>query len=190
MSMTEWLLLALVFATVVLLVLGAARWLSPNKVDDRLRELRGDAPQDALQTLAEDGMRVLTDLVMPLSKLAAPEEGFEQSALKLKFAHAGIRDRRAPMVFFGLKALMFLVLPLVGWVLLQAGNSSLAGQQLLLVLLLVGVLGYYLPNMVLNRLVKTRQRELFESFPDALDLLTICVEAGLGHRVGHDAGGR
>jgi tight adherence protein C len=176
----EWLLLGLVFASAVLLVVGVSRWLAPARVDERLRDLRGDAPHDAWGSLAEDGMRALTDLVTPLSRLAAPDEGFEQSSLKLRFAHAGIRDRRAPMVFFGLKALMFLVLPVLGAVALQAGGSTLAGQQLLLVLLLVGVLGYCLPNVVLKRMIQARQRDLFEAFPDALDLLTICVEAGLG----------
>jgi tight adherence protein C len=41
-------------------------------------------------------------------------------------------------------------------------------------------LGYYLPNLVLWKAVKRRQREIFESFPDALDMMTVCVEAGLG----------
>jgi tight adherence protein C len=41
-------------------------------------------------------------------------------------------------------------------------------------------LGYYLPNAVLSHLVKKRQSELFKAFPDALDLLRLCVEAGLG----------
>ena len=41
-------------------------------------------------------------------------------------------------------------------------------------------LGYYLPNAVLAHRVKQRQRDIFENFPDALDLMTVCVEAGLG----------
>jgi len=48
------------------------------------------------------------------------------------------------------------------------------------VLLGAAALGYYLPNVVLSRLVFVRQREIFETFPDALDLMTVCVEAGLG----------
>ena len=181
MSAIEWLLLALVFVTVVLLVLGVSRRLGPGRVDDRLRGLRAqDGAQEGWRLVAQEGLRVLTDVVTPLSRLATPEEGFEQSALRLKFVHAGLRDRRSPTVFFGLKVLLFMLLPAVGWLVLQLLGSALEGRQLLLTLLVMGALGYVLPNLVLTRLVRRRQRELLEAFPDALDLLTICVEAGLG----------
>ncbi|HEU0203930.1 MAG TPA: type II secretion system F family protein, partial [Burkholderiaceae bacterium] len=52
--------------------------------------------------------------------------------------------------------------------------------DLLTLLLGTAALGYYLPNVVLRRLTFVRQREIFENFPDALDLMTVCVEAGLG----------
>jgi tight adherence protein C len=55
----------------------------------------------------------------------------------------------------------------------------LAGSKLLLLLLLSATVGYYLPNLALNRIVRRRKREIFETLPDALDLLTVCVEAGL-----------
>jgi tight adherence protein C len=50
----------------------------------------------------------------------------------------------------------------------------------MLALLLSACIGYYLPNMLLNHQIEVRQRDIVDSFPDALDLLTICVEAGLG----------
>jgi tight adherence protein C len=50
----------------------------------------------------------------------------------------------------------------------------------LAMLLVSAAFGYYLPNVVLSRLVMRRQAELFRAFPDALDLLRVCVEAGLG----------
>ncbi len=47
-------------------------------------------------------------------------------------------------------------------------------------LAIMAVVGYYGCNFVLNRMIEARQLEIEETFPDALDLLTICVEAGLG----------
>jgi tight adherence protein C len=58
-------------------------------------------------------------------------------------------------------------------------GMTLSGQRLLLLLFGCAALGYYLPNLVLSRIAQRRQREIFETIPDALDLLTVCVEAGL-----------
>ena len=47
-------------------------------------------------------------------------------------------------------------------------------------LAVLAAIGYYIPNILLSRKVATRQRTVFEEFPDVIDLLTVCVEAGLG----------
>jgi tight adherence protein C len=60
------------------------------------------------------------------------------------------------------------------------GGTKFGTNTMLLILLSAGAVGYYLPNAVLSRLVFIRQREVFETFPDAADLLLVCVEAGLG----------
>ena len=59
-------------------------------------------------------------------------------------------------------------------------GAALKGQTVFILLTLVAGVAYYLPNVVLRRVTELRQRDIFESFPDALDLLTVCVEAGLG----------
>ena len=51
---------------------------------------------------------------------------------------------------------------------------------MLVALLLLAAIGYYLPNAALAHMIARRQRELFEAFPDALDLMRVCIEAGLG----------
>jgi len=71
-------------------------------------------------------------------------------------------------------------LPMLG---LVATASTPAFQQesaMFAMLAVLAAIGYYIPNILLSRKVATRQRTVFEEFPDVIDLLTVCVEAGLG----------
>jgi tight adherence protein C len=94
--------------------------------------------------------------------------------------NAGYRFPSAPVAFFAAKTLLALALP--GLLVLYFGIFG--GQEatpiaLLSSFLAAAMLGYFLPNAWLMWRIKNRQREIFESFPDALDLMTVCVEAGL-----------
>lgn len=170
--------LALVFIVVVAGFLGVSALLKPNAARQRLTTLVADASERP--QAADRWMRWVADLTRPISKLSMPEEGFEKSTLRLRFLHAGIRTATAPAAFFGIKTLLTLGLPLIGFVLLTLTGSPIKGNGFLLAMLSLAAVGYYGPNMVLSHLVNTRQREIFETFPDALDLMTVCVEAGLG----------
>ena len=119
-------------------------------------------------------------LTRPFAKLSTPENSGDTSALRARFTHAGIRHAGAPLAFFGVKTVLALGLPLLAYFTVLVSTPELKFQGMLLVVLLAATIGNYLPNMVLNRLIFVRQREIFETFPDALDLMTVCVEAGLG----------
>ena len=178
MNLTELGFLALIFVVVVSSVLGLSVLMRPNAARRRLMGLEVNAPEQPL--LKGRWLHWVADLTRPISKLAMPEEGFEKSTIKLRFAHAGIRNAAAASAFFGIKTLLTLGLPLIGIALITLSGSPLKGNNMLLAMLALAALGYYGPNLVLSRLVMVRQREIFESFPDALDLMTVCVEAGLG----------
>jgi len=167
--------LATVFVVVAAFVLGLATALRAEPARQRLQALAGDAPAPSSRWLEK-----LARATRPFGHLAAPEEGFERSNVKLRFANAGIRNPSAPAAFFGVKTLLTLGLPLFTFAAFTLAGAPLKGNKLMLVLLVAAAIGYYLPNMLLARLVERRQREIFENFPDALDLMTICVEAGLG----------
>ena len=76
--------------------------------------------------------------------------------------------------------MLALSFPLIA--LIWSGEGVLASgvSRILLVLVSASAVGYYLPNLFLRYKIANRQQEIFESFPDALDLLIICVESGLG----------
>ena len=180
MTLAQIVFLAGIFLLVVVGLLGIGILIRPSAASDRLRSLDPKVPGQVVETLGQRWLKRIASLTAPVSKLAAPEEGFEKSAIKLKFTHAGIRNPTAASAFFGIKSVLTLGLPLIAYGLLNLFDALPKGNNLLLVLLLLAALGYYGPNIVLNSMVQSRQREIFESFPDALDLMTVCVEAGLG----------
>jgi tight adherence protein C len=119
-------------------------------------------------------------LTGPLAKLSVPEGEWEKSALRTRFMTAGLRNPNAPTLFFGAKTGLAIGLPFLTYVALSASRTHYSANILLMWLLVAAAFGYYLPNLLLTQRIQTRQRDIFNSFPDALDLMTVCVEAGLG----------
>jgi tight adherence protein C len=102
----------------------------------------------------------------------------EQNKLKLKLTNAGFRSDTAPMIYQGLRIVciaLFLV-PTSGVMLLMEGFT----QKAFFYIVILGGIGFYLPQMALWMMVSTRKKQVFLTLPDALDLLVVCVESGLG----------
>ena len=118
-------------------------------------------------------------MATPLARLSVPDEGWEGSELRRRFMHAGLRSPTAPVFFFAIKTLLAFGLPLALWTAKNIAAWDMPGNKFLIYAGLLCGIGFYVPNLILGRLIALRQREIFENFPDALDLLTICVEAGL-----------
>lgn len=122
---------------------------------------------------------------LPLSLLNKLEEvlGLKKDSarmkeLKLTLMRAGFTGDRARSIFMGFKLGLPLALPiLVSHFLFKQEMSKI---NLLLAFYVLFVSGYYLPNLVLSRLVESRKKKIKEGLPDALDLMVVCVEAGQG----------
>ena len=127
-----------------------------------------------------DWTETIVKLARPLAKLSLPTEGWENSPLRMRFVHAGYRGNAPIALYFGAKTLLAILFPAVVYLYVIIAGFHLKMSMLLLVLLSAATVGYYLSNVVLSRLVFLRQREIFETFPDAADLLLVCVESGLG----------
>jgi len=100
--------------------------------------------------------------------------------LRVKFINAGIRSANAPTIYYAAKTLLPLIFAAVTYMALELAGKSLERNTLILILLLMAMIGCYLPNVALSRAMRARQREIFDNFPDAADLMLVCVEAGLG----------
>lgn len=122
----------------------------------------------------------IAKITSPLAKLSLPDDNWERSAIRPRFIMAGFRQPSAPAIFFATKTILALLLPALVYFFLNATGGTGNNNYLLVYLLGAATFGTYLPNLLLRNAIARRQNEIFESFPDALDLMTICVEAGLG----------
>jgi len=181
------LFLLIVFVVVAGLVLLAMLMLRTGTLRERLGGFTPAQPDDGIRAgdaaahgSADGGwIERIAKAAQPFSRLSLPEEGWERSPLRTRFMNAGWRHASAATLYFASKTVLALGVPAV-LALLAAGPLGGIGPNRFLFVLLVGAsLGYYLPNALLTRRANRRQRDIFENIPDALDLLTVCVEAGL-----------
>jgi tight adherence protein C len=164
---------AIIFILSTLASAAVLIWLVPNQSHRRLQQMAQPAEKN-------DWVKTAVNLAGPLARLSVPDGKWENSPLRIKFINAGIRSANAPILFYAAKTLLPLVFAATAYVALTVAGKSLESMTLLLVLLIVATVGCYMPNIVLGRAIKARKREIFENFPDAADLMLVCVEAGLG----------
>lgn len=196
-GMTSWTpVLAILVLALAALGLGIAGWWQLTGRDRVSRRLdRWLVPLDAGwegASAASGFWRWLAQWTKPLRRLAEPGAGSADDAastphsgaitrsMVLRLAQAGLRHRQALAAFLGVKAVLALALPMAGLTAITAAGMPVRGAVALGFLLLLATIGYYGPNAWLARRVRRRQQRIFEAFPDALDLMTVCVEAGLG----------
>jgi tight adherence protein C len=178
MTTQQLLFLLVVFVVVAGIALAGVAIFAPATLRERLRAFRATPAQPEA---GEDGQWIerVARAAQPLTKLSLPEEGWERSPLRTKFINAGWRHASAPTLYFAAKTVLSLGIPALLAILMATAQGGVLRNGFLAVLFTGAAAGYYLPNFVLSRTVNRRRREIFENIPDALDLLTVCVEAGL-----------
>src|SRR3569832_593112 len=162
----------LVFFSVSLALAGFFLWLTPTKTEQRVQTLFSPV-------VLFNWIETAVELVGPFAKLSSTTGEWETSQLRIKFINAGIRRADARFIYFGAKTLLPLVFAGIAFFLLRAFSQA-SGLTLIMYLMLLALIGCYLPNLVLYWLAKRRKREIFENFPDAADLMLVCIEAGMG----------
>ena len=162
-------LLAFVFGSLLVTALTYALTTKSAGLNDRLRDVVGGvhAPDDSSASAEQ--------IVSFLKRLGqkAPQNTKEMGKLQLRLVQAGYRGSEAILVFLGIRltfalaCFLFFMTPIIG-------------RPDILVALPAALLGYVIPGIVLARMAKRRQHRIRMSLADALDLLVVSVEAGLG----------
>jgi len=168
-------ILFLISATVTIFVLSATVILMMSRdesVDARLMEVAARRPVDPSLTegskLGVAGIAAsLTGLLKPIRSLISGTD--EDMAYRLTLA--GFRKAEHVEVYTAVKML----LPVVGIVM-----GTFFGSNMIAAILVGAVAGFFGPDLVVTRLISARQENISRALPGALDLLVICMEAGLG----------
>ncbi|PUE33330.1 type II secretion system F family protein [Limnohabitans sp. Jir72] len=195
----SWMLI-LIYACVFALTCGFSYWaltgLMPSGMTQRLDSLK-DTPHFVLTEPSarwqrwRDKLQRALSWLGPLSSATEPEDASHTFSSRLRFYNAGIHSHLAPLVYLASKTVLTFALPSIAIGVLWYSQVSLSQAPGMALVLVFAMLGYYLPNAILAHRVARYQQALFNAFPDALDLMRVCVQAGLGldaaiDRVGHE----
>jgi tight adherence protein C len=180
MTIQQIIVLGLIFVAVAGAVLGVGIAVSRSaELRRRLHGLGGDGSQLTIEPAASEWKSTVLKVAEPVAKLAQPSSEEELSSFRQRFVHAGLRGAGAPVVFFTIKAALAVGLPGLFYAAYQFFSLKFQPNTAMTLMLFLAAIGYYLPNAVLSSMTRRRQRDLFEAFPDAIDLMIVCVEAGL-----------
>jgi tight adherence protein C len=168
---------ALTVGLLVMLIAGSVPARTPG-MKARIAELELDGlfSADAARHRTRRRSR-LKDLLEYLGE-RMEERRNDWGRTRQRLVTAGYREPRALPLFLGLRLGTTGVLGLYGFLGAKAGELS--GTLIIVAAILGALIGWVVPNFVLSMKVSRRQSELQKALPDALDLLVICVEAGLG----------
>lgn len=129
------------------------------------------------------GQSGIPSLLARIGRRIAGKKAADLSELRPTFLKAGIRWGNAVAVFWGTKVVLAVLLPvcfLVARVVFPGFMVLISNKVFVSILALTALGGFYLPNAWLRLKIAKRRETIRDSFPDALDLLTVCVEAGMG----------
>ncbi len=149
---------------------------------DKLREQSRRGPKTVApgqkQALRTSGGR--GDKLEKYSNFLEPTDEEEYSAIRLKLLQAGYRSKNAVRTFHFMQFVLgigFLVLGML-YAVMKSATGDPTTQQLIMMTLGPGAVGYMLPKYWVTRRQQERGEEITNGFPDALDLMLVCVEAG------------
>lgn len=149
------------------------------KPRDRLSELNDTAkPAESRATLRRG--RGKADKLARYAHLLEPQKAEELSAVRLKLLRAGYPDKGAVRLYHAAKMVLGLAglgLGLV-YALIQSSRAEVAPQMMMVYALLPAAAGYYIPQYWVTKRAEKRTTEITQGFPDALDMMLVCVEAG------------
>ncbi len=164
------------FLMAAITIYGYRRYARPGRVYDQLGAPVADGTAGVLEGPSEQpgAFARLTERIGE----KVPVSPQDVSIVRRDLIAAGYRSESAVRVFYGIRVVATIVLLVIAFVLRDAVTSN--GVLRIVFVVAAGLVGYFGPGFVLESMVSARQEKIRLSLPDALDLMVVCVEAGLG----------
>ncbi len=177
---------SLVIPVASFIAIGALTWVilsffasDDDRAGRRLGELSDPRRRNTRDAKKSEALTKMLHKASPaLAKPLTPKNEQELGKLRQSLVEAGFRSEHAPMVYLAIRAACSLLfLAIGGGVALLFYGATYAG---LVRMLFIGAAGFYVPILGLRMISSQRKAQIFRGLPDALDLMVVCVEAGLG----------
>ncbi|WP_037498882.1 type II secretion system F family protein [Sphingomonas jaspsi] len=182
-DLTRYALLALLFVAVVGVTYGIASLLGERR---EVRERLASGVQGSEAAAAPSGLRThdarsaWLSLVGAIERTGIPLVDTKDATLRSRLVAAGFKEEYAPRVYSLIRLILVVGLPLTLFVLLFLGGGAPSTSRLIVMGMIMALIGLYVPSLIVRIRADRRQQQLINGFPDALDLMLVCVEAGLG----------
>lgn len=176
----------LIFVVIVLFILGVyydieyrqGHWRLIERI--RQQKIGEEVPREektnGLSIIKNDLLRI----VRSLGDHVKPKSEGEASHMRKKFLKAGYRRENTLVIFFGIKAFLAILLSVIFFITKLLIWKTMTSVHFLLFFVIFALIGFYLPDLLLKIKIARRKEKILEGFPDALDLMVVCVEAGTG----------
>lgn len=178
------------FIAAALLVIGIFLFVRQSSNRRAMLEKIRSGDSDWLVSESDSRSMTLTGSEIPTGAMARflrsigaktkADKSVEKAEIKLKFLRAGLRDKNSPTIFWGIKILLSVGLMTIFLAVILIFRQSM--DPLLVIVAAVGLalIGLFLPDYWLWKKAMNRRNKIIKGFPDALDMLVVCVEAGMG----------
>lgn len=181
-QLANWIVMGLVFAAAMLVVLALLPMLlGRTNIKARLDSQGGSAAVDSPGSIRNDAVSTRWARVLQQIEergLNLTDDASNKIAEKLQMA--GFEQPYAPRAFTLARAACTLGLPTLVLMIVAAGGEWPSPTKLYMFVMAAALLGLYAPGIIVSGRAEERAKEVLNGFPDTLDLLLVCLEAGLG----------
>jgi len=174
--------LALLFMAVFIGILAVPRLVNPRSPVERRLAPTGRVTQveGAPSLRPGESTSMWSQVLAGLEKRAIPTNERERTTARVHLLQGGYGGPNAVRNYFAIRLLLSIILPVAFLLLAPVFTRNMPIEKVMVITVCLLVAGLYLPSVFVSNRIRKRQQAVLESFPDALDMLMVCVEAGLG----------